>query len=140
MYSRQILDHFEHPRNVGSLPDANGVGLVGSPASGDVLKLQLKIATVNGVETVVDVKAKVFGCGSAIASTSYLTELVKGRPVAEAEAIKNKTIAQALGLPPAKIHCSLLAEDALRAALNDYRRRQGLVKGDRSQAAPPPPA
>jgi len=140
MYSRQIIDHFEHPRNMGALPDANGVGMVGSPASGDVLKLQLKIALVNGVETIVDAKAKVFGCGSAIASTSYLTDLIKGRPVAEAAAIKNKTIAQALGLPPAKIHCSVLAEDALKAALNDYRRRKALAVEDLDQTAAPPPS
>ncbi len=141
MYSPQVLDHFQRPRNMGLLPDANGLGVVGSPATGDVLKLQLKIVPVHGVETIVDVKAKVFGCGSAIASTSYLTELIKGRPVAEAAAIKNKTIAQALALPPVKIHCSVLAEEALKAALEDYRKRKAAAGATQTQnqaAASPP--
>ena len=141
MYSPQVLDHFERPRNMGVLPDANGLGVVGSPATGDVLKLQLKIAPVDGVETIVDVKAKVFGCGSAIASTSYLTELIKGRPLAEAAGIKNKIIAQALALPPVKIHCSVLAEEALKAALEDYRKRRAVAEATQTQthaAAPPP--
>jgi nitrogen fixation NifU-like protein len=94
------------------------------------MKLQLKIAVVNGVETIVDVKAKIFGCGAAIASTSYLTERIKGRPVADAAHLTNKSIALALELPPVKIHCSVLAEEGLKAALNDYRRRT---------AGPPPP-
>ena len=136
MYSALVIDHFERPRNMGTLPDANGVATVGSPALGDVMKLQLKIAPVKGVETIVDVKAKVYGCGSAIASTSYLTERIKGRPVAEAAAIQNKDIAQALALPPVKIHCSVLAEDALKAALEDYRKRQAGVAKPQGATSP----
>ena len=136
MYSDQVIDHFERPRNMGDLHDANAVAIVGAPTLGDVMKLQLKIAPVNGVDTIVDVKAKVFGCGSAIASTSYLTERIKGRPVAEAATIRNKTIAQALGLPPVKIHCSVLAEDALKAALDDYRKRKGQAGHPQTAASP----
>lgn len=121
MYSQKVLDHFENPRNMGELPDANAVGLVGAPACGDVMKLALKIQDGR----IVDVRAKVFGCGSAIASTSFLTELIKGRTIEEAMQVKNRTIAQELSLPPVKIHCSVLAEDALKAALEDYRRRVG---------------
>lgn len=123
MYTSLVLDHFERPRNIGVLPGANGVGLVGSPATGDVLQLQLQIAPVAGVETVVDARAKVSGCAAAIAAASYLTECLKGRPLAAAAALGNRAIAQALGLPPVKVHCSVLAEDALRAALQDHRRR-----------------
>jgi nitrogen fixation NifU-like protein len=102
------------------------------------MKLQLKIALVNGIDTVVDVKAKIFGCGAAIASTSYLTELIKGRPVAEAARVTNKSIALALGLPPVKIHCSVLAEEALKAALNDYQKRKTAAEAhSRSPASPP---
>lgn len=132
MYSAQVMDHFEHPRNMGVLPDANAAAMVGTPACGDVLRLQLKIASVDGVETIVDVKAKVFGCASAIASTSYLTEALKGRPLAEALTITNRGIAEALALPPMKIHCSVMAEEALKAALAEYRSR--------SAAAPSPAA
>lgn len=124
MYSQKVLDHFEHPRNMGVLPDANGVGIVGAPACGDVMKLQLRIVTEpDGTERIADVKAKVFGCGNAIASTSFLTELIKGRSLTEAAQVKNRTIVSALALPPAKIHCSVLAEDALKAAIADYRKR-----------------
>ena len=136
MYSEQVIDHFERPRNMGDLADANGVAIVGAPALGDVMKLQLKIAPVDGVDTIVDVKAKVFGCAAAIASTSYLTERIKGRPVAEAAAITNKTIAQALALPPVKIHCSVLAEDGLKAVLNDYRRRRAGMEQAQVGASP----
>ncbi len=128
MYSTQVLDHFDRPRNMGVLPDANGVGLVGAPALGDVLRLQIKIAPVDGVDTIVDVRAQVFGCGAAIASTSYLTERIKGRPVVEAAALRNQAIAQALALPPVKVHCSVLAEEALAAALNDYRDRKAAAE------------
>lgn len=124
-YSKEVLEHFENPKNMGDLVDANGVGLVGAPACGDVMKLMLKIEEREGKEVIADVKAKVFGCGSAIASTSYLTELIKGRTLEEAAQIKNRAIAQALSLPPVKIHCSVLAEDALKTALADYRRRKG---------------
>lgn len=126
LYSAQVLDHFDHPRNIGNLPDANGVGMVGAPASGDVLKLQLKIvADPDGTERIAEVKAKVFGCGSAIAATSLLTELIKGKTLAEAAQVKNRAIAAALGLPPMKRHCSVLAEEVLKAAIADYRQRTG---------------
>ncbi len=124
MYSTQVLDHFERPRNMGSLPDANGVGMVGDPACGDVMKLQLKIVTdPDGTERIADVKAKVYGCGSAIAATSLLTEWIKGKPLAEAAQVKNRAIAAALALPPVKRHCSVLAEEAMRAAIADYRAK-----------------
>lgn len=122
MYSPKVLDHFSNPRNMGDLADANGVGLVGAPACGDVMKLSLKIERVGEEERITDVKAKVYGCGSAIASTSFLTELIKGRSIAEAAAIKNTLIARELALPPVKLHCSVLAEEALKAAIADYRR------------------
>ena len=124
MYSPKVLDHFENPRNMGDLPEANGVGLVGAPACGDVMKLSLKIEQVDGEERITGVKAKVFGCGSAIASTSFLTELIKGKTLTEAATVKNSMIARELALPPVKLHCSVLAEDALKAAVADYRRRQ----------------
>jgi NifU-like protein involved in Fe-S cluster formation len=136
VYSQQVLDHFERPRNMGLLPDANATGIVGAPACGDVMKLQLKIGPVDGVETIVDVKAKVFGCGSAIAATSYLTELIKGRPVAEAAAITDRQIARALDLPPVKVYCSVLAEGALQAALRDYRARKGAAEAVAAAPAP----
>jgi nitrogen fixation NifU-like protein len=121
-YSQQVVDHYENPRNVGSF-DKNdqdvGTGMVGAPACGDVMKLQIKVQ--NGVIT--DARFKTYGCGSAIASSSLVTEWVKGRTLDEAEAIKNSQIADELALPPVKIHCSILAEDAIKAAINDYRQR-----------------
>jgi len=118
-YSDKVIDHYENPRNVGSL-DKNdptvGTGMVGAPACGDVMKLQLKIE--EGIIT--DAKFKTYGCGSAIASSSLVTEWVKGKTLAEAGSIKNSEIAEALALPPVKIHCSILAEDAIRAAIKDY--------------------
>jgi nitrogen fixation NifU-like protein len=118
-YSDKVLDHYENPRNVGTL-DKNdptvGTGMVGAPACGDVMKLQLKIE--EGIIT--DAKFKTYGCGSAIASSSLVTEWVKGKTLAEAGSIKNSEIAEALALPPVKIHCSILAEDAIRAAIKDY--------------------
>src|SRR5919206_3595086 len=125
-YSDKVIEHYENPRNVGSLPkdDPNvGTGIVGAPACGDVMKLQLKISDEGVIE---DAKFKTFGCGSAIASSSYVTELVKGKRIEEAMAIKNSSIVQELNLPPVKIHCSVLAEDAIKAAINDYRKKQGL--------------
>ena len=120
-YSQKVLDHFENPRNIGSL-DKNdirvGTGLVGAPACGDVMKLQLKIAK-NG--TIEDAKFKTFGCGSAIASSSLITEMVKGKSIEYAQSISNSDIAEELSLPPVKIHCSVLAEDAIKAAIKDYR-------------------
>ena len=124
MYSNQVIDHLENPQNMGVLPDANATGIVGTPAHGDVMRLQLKILPVNDVETIVDVKAKVFGCGGAIASVSYLTARIKGRSVAEAAIITHGQIAQVLALPPSEVHCAIRAEDALQAALSDYRRRK----------------
>lgn len=123
-YSTQVLDHYENPRNVGSFDKSDedvGTGLVGAPACGDVLKLQIKVDNDSGVIT--DAKFKTYGCGSAIASSSLVTEWLKGRTLDEAAAIKNTEIAEELALPPVKIHCSILAEDAIKAAVNDYRKK-----------------
>ena len=121
-YGEKVLDHYENPRNVGSFENADniGTGMVGAPACGDVMKLQIKVND-NGV--IEDAVFKTYGCGSAIASSSLLTEWVKGKTLEEAKAIKNTDIAQELALPPVKIHCSVLAEDAINAAINDYRRK-----------------
>ncbi len=122
-YSDKVVDHFENPRNVGSFAkdDLNvGTGIVGAPECGDVMKLQLRIVN----DRIVDAKFKTFGCGSAIASSSYVTEIVKGKTLDEARDIKNTDIVEELALPPVKIHCSVLAEDAIKAAIEDYRRRQ----------------
>ena len=124
-YSKKVIDHYDNPRNVGTLnkDDADvGTGLVGAPACGDVMRLQLKIE--EGVIT--DAKFKTYGCGSAIASSSLVTEWVKGRTLEEAKEIKNVDIAKELSLPPVKIHCSVLAEDAIKAAIEDYRRKNAL--------------
>jgi nitrogen fixation NifU-like protein len=124
-YSDRVLDHYENPRNVGTLDkddESVGTGLVGAPACGDVMRLQLKIDQKTG--RIEDAKFKTFGCGSAIASSSLVTEWVKGRTVEEAGTISNKQIAQELSLPPVKIHCSVLAEDAIKAAIADFRAKQ----------------
>ena len=124
-YSEKLLDHYEHPRNVGSMDkndEAVGTGLVGAPACGDVMKLQIKVNAKTGV--IEDAKFKTFGCGSAIASSSLVTEWVKGKTVDEAATIKNTQIAEHLSLPPVKIHCSVLAEDAIKAAISDYKAKQ----------------
>src|SRR5436309_15280597 len=124
-YSNKVLDHYEHPRNVGSLPKDDptvGTGLVGAPECGDVMKLQVKVNPRTGV--IDDAKFKTFGCGSAIASSSLATEWLKGKTVAEALAIRNTDIVNELSLPPVKIHCSVLAEDAIRAAISDYKKKQ----------------
>jgi nitrogen fixation NifU-like protein len=122
-YSEKLIDHYENPRNIGSL-DKNsedvGTGLVGAPACGDVMKLQIKVSAEGLIE---DAKFKTFGCGSAIASSSLVTEWVKGKTIDEAETIKNTDIAKHLALPPVKIHCSVLAEDAIKAAIADYRAK-----------------
>lgn len=122
-YSEQVIDHYENPRNVGSFekgdPDV-GTGMVGAPACGDVMKLQIKVNT-DGVIT--DARFKTYGCGSAIASSSLVTEWVKGKTLDQAREISNSTIAEELALPPVKIHCSILAEDAIKAAVDDYRNR-----------------
>ena len=123
-YSKEVIDHYENPRNVGALDKKDksvGTGLVGAPACGDVLKLQIK---VNEEGTITDAKFKAFGCGSAIASSSLVSEWVKGKKLDEAMEIKNTEIAKHLSLPPVKLHCSLLAEDAIKAAVNDYKQNQ----------------
>jgi nitrogen fixation protein NifU and related proteins len=124
-YSSKVIDHYEHPRNVGSLPkeDPNvGTGLVGAPECGDVMKLQVRINPETGV--IDDAKFKTFGCGSAIASSSLATEWLKGKTVPEALAIRNTDIVAERSLPPVKIHCSVLAEDAIKAAISDYKKKQ----------------
>jgi nitrogen fixation NifU-like protein len=124
-YSEKLLEHYENPRNVGALDKSDqnvGTGLVGAPACGDVMKLQIKVGKDGIIE---DAKFKTFGCGSAIASSSLATEWVKGKTLDEAETIKNTMIAQHLSLPPVKIHCSVLAEDAIKAAIKDYREKHG---------------
>jgi nitrogen fixation NifU-like protein len=123
-YSDNVLDHYNNPRNVGSYKKTDedvGVGLVGAPACGDVLQLSIKVDKETGVIT--DAKFKTYGCGSAIASSSLVTEWVKGKTLDEAATLKNSTIAEHLALPPVKIHCSILAEDAIKAAVEDYRKR-----------------
>lgn len=126
-YSEKVVDHYENPRNVGSLNKADisvGTGMVGAPACGDVMKLQIKVGD-NGI--IEDAKFKTYGCGSAIASSSLVTEWVKGKSLDEALAIRNTEIAEELALPPVKIHCSILAEDAIKAAVEDYRNKQAAV-------------
>jgi len=120
-YSEKVIDHYENPRNVGKfdLDESIGTGMVGAPACGDVMKLQIKV--VDGIIT--DAKFKTYGCGSAIASSSLVTELVKGMTLDQAVAIKNSQLAEELALPPVKIHCSILAEDAIKAAVEDYKRK-----------------
>lgn len=124
-YSDKVIDHYENPRNVGSFDNndpAIGSGMVGAPACGDVMKLQIKVNKDGIIE---DARFKTYGCGSAIASSSLVTEWVKGKSLEEAEAIKNTAIAEELELPPVKIHCSILAEDAIKAAIADYKSKQG---------------
>ena len=127
-YSDKVLDHYENPRNVGSLPkdsDDVGTGMVGAPACGDVMKLQIKVGPDGVIE---DAKFKTYGCGSAIASSSLVTEWVKGKTLDQAMNIRNTQIAEELALPPVKIHCSILAEDAIKAAVADYRKKHGLAE------------
>jgi len=123
-YSNKVIDHYENPRNVGSFAkdeDGVGTGMVGAPACGDVMKLQIKVDD-NGI--IRDARFKTYGCGSAIASSSLVTEMVKGMHIDDADKLKNSQIAEELALPPVKIHCSILAEDAIKAAVNDYRNRR----------------
>jgi len=125
-YSAEVIDHYENPRNVGSLDKTDpavGTGMVGAPACGDVMKLQIKVDE-NGI--ISDARFKTYGCGSAIASSSLVTEWVKGKTLEEAGTIKNTAIAQELALPPVKIHCSILAEDAIKAAIEDYRKKHDI--------------
>ena len=124
-YSEKVIDHYQNPKNVGTLDKASknvGTGLVGAPECGDVMRLQIEVE--NGIIT--DAKFKTFGCGSAIAASSLATEWIKGRTIEEAVAIDNMDLVEELALPPVKIHCSVLAEDAIKAAINDYRKKQGL--------------
>ncbi len=133
-YSDKVLDHYENPRNVGVLDKADpnvGTGMVGAPACGDVMKLQIKVNEQGVIE---DAKFKTYGCGSAIASSSLLTEWVKGKSIEEAGRIKNTQIAEELALPPVKIHCSVLAEDAIKAAIADYQAKAG-TKASKADAA-----
>ncbi len=124
-YSNKVMDHFMNPRNVGEIPDADGIGQVGNPVCGDIMKMYLKIE--NNVIT--DVKFKTFGCGAAVATSSMATELIKGKTVEEALEITNKAVAEALdGLPPIKMHCSNLAEQAIKAAIEDYRKKNESAK------------
>ena len=123
-YNNKVLEHYEKPRNVGSMDKTDlhvGTGMVGAPACGDVMKLQIR---VNDAGVIDDAKFKTFGCGSAIASSSLVTEWIKGKTIDQALSIKNKDIAEELALPPVKIHCSVLAEDAIRSAVDDYRKKQ----------------
>ena len=126
-YSNKVIEHYENPRNVGSFDKGDediGTGLVGAPACGDVMRLQIKVGDDGKIE---DAKFKTFGCGSAIASSSLATEWLKGKSIEEAETIKNSMIAEELHLPPVKIHCSVLAEDAIKAAIDDYKKKRGAV-------------
>jgi nitrogen fixation NifU-like protein len=130
-YSDKVIDHYENPRNVGTLDKegaAVGTGLVGAPACGDVMRLQLKINP--DTDVIEDAKFKTFGCGSAIASSSLVTEWVKGKTVTEAMGLKNTQIVEELNLPPVKIHCSVLAEDAIKSAIADFRRKQAERRGN----------
>ena len=123
-YSDKVIDHYENPRNVGALDKSDpavGTGMVGAPACGDVMKRQIKVEDATG--SITDAKFKTYGCGSAIASSSLVTEWVKGKTLDEASSIKNSAIAEELALPPVKIHCSILAEDAIKAAVEDYRKK-----------------
>lgn len=132
-YSEKLIDHYENPRNIGSLDknaDDVGTGLVGAPACGDVMKLQIKVNQDGLIE---DAKFKTFGCGSAIASSSLVTEWVKGKTLEEAESIKNTDIARHLALPPVKIHCSVLAEDAIKSAIANYREKAAIIEKNKCE-------
>ena len=126
LYSETVMDHFRNPRNVGALENPDGVGEAGNPVCGDIMKIYLRVED----EVITDVKFETFGCGSAIASSSMATELIRGRPVCEALALTNKAVAEALGgLPAHKLHCSVLAEEAIKKAIEDYTRRRGTAAG-----------
>ena len=134
-YSEKVIDHYENPRNVGSFDKTDGTvgtGMVGAPACGDVMKLQIKVDPQTGL--IQDARFKTYGCGSAIASSSLITEWVKGKTLDQAMSIKNAQIAEELALPPVKIHCSILAEDAIKAAVSDYKTRHGVAAGETAKA------
>ncbi len=121
-YSEKVMEHFKNPRNVGEIPDADGIGNVGNPVCGDIMRLYIKVEN----EVIVDAKFKTFGCGAAIATSSMITDLVKGKSIDEAKKISNRAVAEALGgLPSIKMHCSLLAEEALKSAIDDYLKKHG---------------
>ena len=123
MYTKEVMDHFEHPRNVGAIPDADGIGQVGNPKCGDIMKMYIKVKD----NVITDVKFKTYGCGSAIATSSIATEMIKGHTIDEALKLSNKAVVEALGgLPAHKIHCSVLAEQSIKAAIADYYTRQGI--------------
>lgn len=127
MYSKKVMDHFENPRNVGEIKDANAVGMVGNAKCGDIMKIYMDIDN----DVIKDVKFKTFGCGAAIATSSMATEMVKGKTVEEALELTNKAVMEALdGLPPEKVHCSVLAEEAIRSAIDDYHKKQGVTLGE----------
>ena len=127
MYSEKVMEHFEHPRNVGEIPDASGTGTVGNAKCGDIMKMDIKVEN----DVITDVKFKTFGCGSAIATSSMATEMIKGKTIAEAMTLTNAAVAEALdGLPEVKMHCSLLAEEAVKAAIDDYLKKHPEVKID----------
>ena len=129
LYSEKVMDHFQNPRNLGKMEDADGVGEVGNAKCGDIMKIYLKVDEVTQVIT--DVKFNTFGCGSAIATSSIATEMIKGKPLEEALKLSNRAVVEALdGLPPQKIHCSVLAEEAVRAAIKDYYDRRGIAYGE----------
>jgi nitrogen fixation NifU-like protein len=137
-YSDKVVDHYENPRNVGSFAKGDetvGTGMVGAPACGDVMKLQIKVDPQTGL--IQDARFKTYGCGSAIASSSLVTEWVKGKTLDQALTIKNAQIAEELALPPVKIHCSILAEDAIKAAVHDYKARHGVAAGAATAATAP---
>lgn len=124
-YSKKVMEHFQNPRNVGEIPDADGIGNVGNPICGDIMRLYIKVED----DKIVDAKFKTFGCGAAIATSSMVTELVKGKTIGEALGVSNRAVAEALGgLPPIKMHCSMLAEEALKSAIKDYLEKSGRVK------------
>ena len=123
MYSEKVMDHFMNPRNQGEIPDADGIGEVGNPSCGDIMRIFIKVSN----DVIIDVKFQTFGCGAAIASSSMATELIRGKTLKEAWDMSNKAVVEALeGLPPAKVHCSVLAEDGIHKAINDYRIKNGL--------------
>lgn len=127
LYSEKVMDHFSHPRNVGEMPDADGVGLVGNAKCGDIMQMFIKVDKETGIIT--DVSFKTFGCGAAIATSSMATELVKGKSIDEALTLTNSAVVEALeGLPPVKVHCSVLAEEAIKAAIADYYKKNGIDK------------
>lgn len=123
MYSKEVMDHFMNPRNVGEIKDANGIGEKGNPTCGDIMKMYIKVGKKDGKEVIEDIKFQTFGCGAAVATSSMITEMVKGKTLEEAEAITNAKVAEALGgLPPIKMHCSNLAANALHDAIEDYKK------------------